>query len=70
MPARDPELQRQFEQVRAALVDAAVAAYEDARVRGLCGEGAFEVAVAAMQKLHLSGTTQPTKPQDLPRRKQ
>ena len=38
----DPELQRQLEQVRAALVDAAVAAYEDAGVRGLYGEGAFE----------------------------
>ena len=41
----DPELQRQLEQVRSALVDAAVAAYEDAGVRGLCGDGAFEVAM-------------------------
>jgi hypothetical protein len=56
--------------VRAALVDAAVAAYEDAGVRGLCGEGAFEVAVSAMQKLDLSRNILPTKPQDSSWRKQ
>jgi len=41
------------ERIRAALVRAAVQAYEDAGVRGLCGEGAFEAAVAAMRTLDL-----------------
>jgi hypothetical protein len=42
------------EQVRAALVEAAIAAYEDAGVRGLCAEGAWEAAVGAMRSLDLS----------------
>ncbi|HET7471266.1 MAG TPA: hypothetical protein VFJ81_16400 [Gemmatimonadales bacterium] len=42
------------EQVRAALVEAAMTAYEDAGVRGLCAEGAWEVAVGAMRSLDLS----------------
>ena len=42
------------EQVRAALVAAALSAYEDAGVRGLCAEGAWEVAVGAMRALDLS----------------
>jgi len=42
------------EQVRAALVEAALGAYEDASVRGLCAEGAWEVAVGAMRSLDLS----------------
>ena len=42
------------EQVRAALVEAARTAYEDAGVRGLCAEGAWEVAVGAMRSLDLS----------------
>lgn len=41
------------EQIRAALVRAAVQAYEDARVRGLCEAGAFEAAVGAMRTLEL-----------------
>jgi hypothetical protein len=42
------------EQVRTALVEAALSAYEDASVRGLCAEGAWEVAVGAMRSLDLS----------------
>lgn len=42
------------ERVRAALVRTALAAYEDAAVRGLCAEGAWEVAVAALRQLDLS----------------
>jgi hypothetical protein len=42
------------EQVRAALVEAALNAYEDASVRGLCAEGAWEVAVGAMRSVDLS----------------
>lgn len=50
----DPETQRMAERVRAELIRAALAAYEDAGVRGLCAEGAWEVAVDAMRKLELS----------------
>jgi hypothetical protein len=42
------------ERVRAALVRTALAAYEDAALRGLCAEGAWEVAVAALRQLDLS----------------
>ena len=42
------------EQIRGALVHAALAAYEDAAIRGLCCEGAWEVAVDAMRGLDLS----------------
>jgi hypothetical protein len=46
--------QRLAEQIRGALVHAALAAYEDAAIRGLCCEGAWEVAVDAMRDLDLS----------------
>ena len=39
--------------VRAALIAAAVTAYEDAGMRGLCAEGAWEAAVSAMRSLRL-----------------
>jgi hypothetical protein len=48
------EIQHVIERVRAALVQAALTAYEDAAIRGLCPEGAWEVAVAAMRNLDLS----------------
>jgi hypothetical protein len=41
-------------EVRAALIDAAVAAYEDAATRGLCAEGALEAALGAMRAVDLS----------------
>lgn len=43
------------EQVRGVLVHAALMAYEDAAIRGLCCEGAWEVAVGAMRELDLAG---------------
>jgi hypothetical protein len=43
------------ERIRSALIEAALAAYEDAGVRGLCAEGAWEVAVSTMRSLDLSG---------------
>jgi len=46
--------QKVAEQVRGALVRTALAAYEDAAIRGLCCEGAWEVAVDAMRDLDLS----------------
>jgi hypothetical protein len=41
------------ERVRAALIDGALAAHEDARVRGLCAEGAWEATLSALRKLDL-----------------
>lgn len=45
------------EEVREAVVQSAVTAYEDAAVQGLCSEGAWEVAVTAMRKLDLRRLT-------------
>ena len=57
------ELQQVLEQPRAALVQAAVSAYEDAGIRGLCAEGAWEAAVSAMRELDLSrAVTPPARP--------
>ena len=42
------------ERVRAALLERALAAHEDARLQGLCMEGAWEAAVSAMQALDLT----------------
>lgn len=39
--------------IRAACIDAALAAYEEAGVQGLCAEGRWEAAVGAMQSLDL-----------------
>ena len=50
----DTDLQKVAEQVRGALVRTALMAYEDAAMRGLCCEGAWEVAVGAMRSLDLS----------------
>ena len=47
--------QKIAEQTRDALVRAALTAYEDAAIRGLCCEGAWEVAVGAMREMDLSG---------------
>ena len=50
----ETDSQKVAEQIRGALVHAALAAYEDAAIRGLCCEGAWEVAVDAMRDLDLS----------------
>ena len=44
---------RPSESVRAACIEAAVQAWEDAGIRGLCGEGRFEATVAAVRALDL-----------------
>jgi len=49
---RDRELEL-AERVRAACAEAAAAGYEDAAIRGLCGEGALEAAISAIQRLDL-----------------
>lgn len=41
------------ERVRAACVEAALQAYEDAGVQGVCAEGRWEAAVSAMRALDL-----------------
>ena len=40
--------------VRAACLDAAIQAYEDAGIRGLCADGRWEAALAAIRQLDLS----------------
>ena len=47
------------ETVRAACLDAAILAYEDAGIRGLCAEGRWEAALAAIRRLDLSGVLEP-----------
>lgn len=42
------------ETVRAACLEAALAAYEDAGIRGLCAEGQWEAALAAIRHVDLS----------------
>lgn len=46
--------QKIAEAVRRACVDAALEAYEDAQVRGLCREGAWEVAIEAVRSLDVA----------------
>lgn len=47
------------ETVRTACLDAAILAYEDAGIRGLCAEGRWEAALAAIRWLDLSGVLEP-----------
>lgn len=42
------------EQVRAACLEAALAAYEQAGIAGLCGEGRWELAIQAIRTLDLA----------------
>jgi hypothetical protein len=41
------------EKIRQACLEAAIAGFEQARLDGLCAEGAVETAVSAMQNLNL-----------------
>ena len=41
------------DRIRSVLVEAAVRAYEDAGVQGLCEEGRWEAAVSAMRSVDL-----------------
>jgi len=47
------------ETVRRALIEAALAAYEDAGFSGLCAEGRWEAAVAAMRSLDVEASARP-----------
>ena len=42
--------------VRVALIEAALVAHEDAGLSGLCAEGRWEAAVAAMRRLDVAAT--------------
>ncbi len=46
--------QKIAEAVRQACVAAALDAYEDAQIRGLCREGAWEVAIEAVRTLDVT----------------
>lgn len=46
------------ERVRKLLMDSAAAAYEDARISGLCGEGAWEIAYGTLRDTDLSAALQ------------
>ena len=48
------ELEDFAKRVRQASVDAAVQAYEDAGVLGLCAEGRWEAAVSALKTVELT----------------
>lgn len=43
------------EAIRSACIEAALRAYEDAGMRGLCAEGRWELAIQAMRDLDLHG---------------
>ena len=47
------------EAVRAVCLDAALLAYEDAGLRGLCAEGRWEAALAAIRHVDLSSLLEP-----------
>jgi len=57
--SRQTETPSLVEIVRAACLNDALAAYEDAGIRGLCTEGRWEAAVAAIRDLDLSGVLEP-----------
>jgi hypothetical protein len=54
MPHRNDNAVMLSEAVRAACLAAAALAYEDAGIRGLCADGRWEAAQAAIQQLDLS----------------
>ena len=53
------EISLVVETVRAACLEAAVAAYEDAGIHGLCAEGQWEAALAAIRHVDLSRVLEP-----------
>ncbi|KEZ76261.1 hypothetical protein [Salinisphaera hydrothermalis] len=48
------------ERVRAACIEAARQGYEEAAIAGLCGEGALEAALGALERLDLKPLTHST----------
>jgi hypothetical protein len=68
VPQRDDDPAILAETVRAACLDAALLAYEDAGIRGLCAEGRWEAALAAIRRLDLSGVLERPSAADEPGR--
>jgi len=59
------ELDRQLaERVRAACVRAALIAYEDAGLSGLCAEGRWEYTIGVLRQLDLGSLLRPAPPPD------
>jgi pentatricopeptide repeat protein len=54
-PANAMDANQLAEAVRAACLQAAVSAHEDAGIRGLCEAGRWEAALGALQSLDLRG---------------
>jgi hypothetical protein len=59
MPHRVDISSSLIETVRAACLDAAQLAYEDAGIRGLCADGRWEAALAAIRQLSFSDVLHP-----------
>jgi len=66
MTAPDPS--QLAERLRTALIERATTALEDARLSGLCWEGAWEAAVAAMKAADLSAIVDAAPSVSAPRR--
>ena len=56
------------EATRQACIQAALTAFEDASMNGLCCEGAWESAVGSIQRLHLQEILQSIAPTSAPQR--
>ena len=53
-----PERMASAEAARRACIEAALAAWEDAGLQGLCGEGRWEIAVSAMRRVDLGAVVE------------
>jgi len=56
------DLEALAEAVRHACIDAGIRGYENARISGLCAEGAWEAAISAIRMVDVTGLV--TKAQD------
>lgn len=54
---REPDRPTAAEAIRRACIEAALSGYDDARVSGLCGDGAWEAAISAIRRLDLGAAT-------------
>lgn len=56
--AEDDPVASLAEAIREAVVECAIATHEDARLQGLCFEGAWEAALSAMRALDVASIAQ------------
>lgn len=59
---QSPDLASLAESIRRAILEAGEAAYEDAGIQGLCAEGRWEAAVAAMRAVDLAALARSADP--------